>query len=128
MANQIQVLFGSIPDHLSEFCIQSQISQAEALKFFIERFRMGKWRRTGIIWWNLIDGCPQFSDAVVDYYFTKKLAYGYVKQSQQPVCLMCSEPEDESIAIMGINDSNTNVQLTYQIRDILSESLILDFG
>lgn len=126
MANQIQVLFGSIPDHLSEFCIQSQISQAEALKFFIERFRMGKWRRTGIIWWNLIDGCPQFSDAVVDYYFTKKLAYGYVKQSQQPVCLMCSEPEDESIAIMGINDSNTNVQLTYQIRDILSESLILE--
>ena len=31
----------------------------------------------GILWWNVLDGWPQFSDAVVDYYFGKKLAYHY---------------------------------------------------
>lgn len=31
-------------------------------------------------------GCPQFSDAVVDYYFTKKLAFSYIKRSQNPLC------------------------------------------
>ena len=27
--------------------------------------------RTGLIWWNLIDRWPQFSDAIVDYYMEK---------------------------------------------------------
>ena len=44
----------------------SQISQAEADKFFIEKFRMGKGHTSGIIWWNIMDNWPQFSDAVVD--------------------------------------------------------------
>ena len=60
MANQVRVLFGDLPDNLPDFCRMSQISQAEAVKYFIERFRLRKWRRTGIIWWNLIDGWPRF--------------------------------------------------------------------
>ena len=72
MVNQIKTLFGGVPEDLTDFTFASQISQAEAMKFFIERFRLSKWRRTGIIWWNLIDGWPQISDAVVDYYYGKK--------------------------------------------------------
>ena len=30
-----------------------------------------------MLWWNVIDGWPQFSDAIVDYYFGNKLAYHY---------------------------------------------------
>ena len=45
------------------------------------------------LWWNLLDGWPQVSDAVVDHYFCKKLAYNYIKRSQQPVCLMFDEPQ-----------------------------------
>ena len=79
MTNQVVTLFGSEPEDLNLYALQSQISQAEAKKYFIERFRVTKWRRTGIIWWNLIDGWPQISDAIVDWYGTKKLAYSYIK-------------------------------------------------
>jgi len=96
--------------------MQSQISQAEAKKYFIEWFRISKWRRIGIIWWNLLDGWPQVSDAAVDYYFEKKLAYDYIKRSQQPVCFMCDEPEDGFITICGMNyfpyDKNAEYKVT----------------
>lgn len=124
MAEQIKVLFGEIPDNLEKFSLYSQISQAEAMKFFVERFRMGKWKRTGIIWWNMIDGCPQFSDAVVDYYFKKKLAYYYIKQSQQPLCLMLSEPENGKRLLMGVNDTASAVETAYQIWDVLEDKLL----
>ena len=78
--------------------MRARVSQAEAKKYFIERFRVTKWRRSGIIWWNLIDGWPQISDAVVDYYGVKKLAYHYIKRSQQTVCLMFDEPGERRSA------------------------------
>ena len=120
MASQISVLFGENPDSLEEFSLLSQISQAEAMKFFIERFRMGKWRRTGIIWWNILDGCPQFSDAVVDYYFHKKLAYYYIKASQQQLCMMCAEPEDGKVRLYCVNDSQEDLPVSYRVTDLLS--------
>ena len=66
--------------------------QAEALKFFVEWFRAGMWRRTGILWWNLPDRWPQFSDAVVDYYGAKKLAFECLRRCQQPLHLILREP------------------------------------
>ena len=74
---------------LEQLAMLSQISQAEAKKFFIEQTRLKKWRRTGIIWWNMLDCWPQISDAVVDYYFHKKLAFYYIGRVQQPVCMVC---------------------------------------
>jgi beta-mannosidase len=105
MADQIHELFGFDADNLEDFILASQISQAEAKKFFIEFTRAKKWRRTGIIWWNMIDGWPQFSDAVVSYDFIKKLAYYYIKRSQAPLCLMMSEPESWHINLIAGNDT-----------------------
>ena len=93
MANQVKELFGAIPDNIEDFILASQISQAEAKKFFVEMTRLNKWRSTGLIWWNVMDGWPQFSDAIVDYYFNKKLAYYYIRRVQQPVCVMVDEPQ-----------------------------------
>ncbi len=126
MADQIKVLFGYIPDNLEEFSLLSQISQAEAKKYFIERFRIGKWRRTGIIWWNIIDGCPQFSDAVVDYYFCKKLAYGFIKRSQEMISFMCDEPEENTVSLVGINDYNKDQQIPFKVTDLVSEKVIFE--
>src|SRR5690606_4639738 len=84
MANQIREYFGDVPDTLETFAVASQIVQAEAKKYFIESTRQRKWRTSGILWWNLIDGWPQFSVAVVDYYFGKKLAYWYIRRVQRP--------------------------------------------
>lgn len=119
MASQVRTLFGVEPNNLEDFSRASQISQAEAKKFFIERFRMGKWRRTGIIWWNLIDGWPQISDAIVDYYGCRKLAYQYIKRSQQPVCLMFGEPDEQNImTLWGVNDTQNNVEIKYAVTEL----------
>ena len=120
MTSQLVTLFGSIPDSLEEYAIQSQISQAEAKKYFIERFRISKWRRTGIIWWNLIDGWPQISDAIVDYYNCKKLAYSYIKRSQSRLCLMFDEPKDGKLTLYAVNDWQENKTVKYMIVNITS--------
>ncbi|MBO5069949.1 MAG: hypothetical protein J6C37_06260, partial [Roseburia sp.] len=117
--NQVVTLFGKAEENLADFIRQSQISQAEAKKYFIEKFRIGKWKRTGIIWWNLVDGWPQVSDAIVDYYFTKKLAYHYIKRSQKPVCLMFDEPVENMITLFGVNDLPQDCRISYTVKKIL---------
>ncbi|MBE6590508.1 MAG: hypothetical protein E7646_00530 [Ruminococcaceae bacterium] len=120
MYSQVQRLFGSACDDIDGFARQSQISQAEAKKFFIERFRIAKWKKTGILWWNLIDGWPQISDAVVDYYGIKKLAYSYVKRSQKPFCIMCDEPQDQKLKLVAVNDTQSDVRVEYTVTELSS--------
>jgi beta-mannosidase len=117
MARQIKELFGLEPEDLETFILASQISQAEAKKYFIEMTRLKKWRRTGVIWWNLMDGWPQFSDAIVDYYFGKKLAYPYIKRVQQPVCLMIDEPHEWHVRVVAGNDSLQSARGDYRVWD-----------
>lgn len=117
MADQIAEMFGVQPESLEEFILASQISQAEAKKFFIEMTRLRKWRRTGIIWWNMIDGWPQFSDAVVDYYFGKKLAYHYIRRVQEPFCVMIGEPQSWHVPVSAGNDSLERVEGEFRVWD-----------
>ncbi len=126
MANQVKTLFGKTEaQDLENFAKQSQISQAEAKKFFIERFRASKWRRTGIIWWNLLDGWPQISDAIVDYYFTKKLAYHFIKRSQNPVCLMFREPENGFLPLYGVNDTTADAEVSFAVKNITEDGRLV---
>ena len=126
MSDQVITLFGTEPDNLEEFALASQISQAEAKKYFIERFRLSKWRRAGIIWWNLIDGWPQISDAIVDYYFDKKLAYYYIKRVQQPLCLMFDEPENGHLTLFAVNDTHEDIQVAYRVTDMTTGNPIIN--
>lgn len=126
MAKQIRALFGVVPDNLEDYAFASQAMQAEAKKFFIEFFRSSKWRRTGIIWWNLMDGWPQFSDAVVDYYFAKKLAYHFIKRAQAPLCLVLREPADGDQALVACNDTREDIELSYSVRDIQTREIVSD--
>ena len=124
MSGHVTTLFGStVPNTFEDFAMASQISQAEAKKYFIEKFRIEKWRRTGIIWWNLIDGWPQFSDAVVDYYFVKKLAYHYIKRSQNPLCMMFDEPRGTVLTLYAVNEFNTAKSLKYKVTDLTDNAV-----
>ena len=105
MSNQIKVLFDTVPDNLDDYIMASQISQAEAMKYFVEWARLGKWRRTGMLWWNLRDGWPVISDAVVDYYGRKKLAYDYLRRVQADVCAICAEPAAGRQEVVLVNDT-----------------------
>lgn len=117
MLKQLREMFGAVPDNLDDFAALSQCVQAEAKKFFIELFRGAKWQRTGILWWNLIDGWPQFSDAVVDYYFEKKLAFDFIKRAQQPLLVMLREPQGWTQELVACNDTREAAVLHYTVRD-----------
>ncbi len=125
MAKQIRELFGEVPDNLDDYAFASQVSQAEAKKFFVELFRTSMWRRTGILWWNLMDGWPQMSDAIVDYYFEKKLAYGYLKTSQQPLLLTLREPRDWHQELVACSELRENTPLHYTITDVETGEVML---
>ena len=126
MANQIAEVFGEIPEDLDDFVLASQLVQAEAFKFFIEMARLRKWDRSGVIWWNLLDGWPQFSDAVVDWYWGKKLAYHWIKQAQQPLHLMFTEPESWHINLVAGNDSLQARSGHYRVWDAESGETLLE--
>lgn len=126
---QIKTLFGdSVPDNLEDFALASQISQAEAFKYYIELFRSSKWDKfTGLIWWNLLDGWPQISDAVVDYYYYRKLAYFNIKRSQETVCVMVNEylSDNENMQLYVANETLTDKNVSYKVKDISTDKVIL---
>ena len=101
MVLQMHMLFGDIETDLEGFALESQCAQAEGMKFIVEHCRSRKFeKKTGMTWWNMRDGWPIISDAVVDYYGRRKLAYEYIKRAQQNVLVMVDENGD----VLVVND------------------------
>ena len=126
MEKQVRQLFGEVPTDPEEYILASQISQAEAKKYFIERIRVKRPNTSGIIWWNLLDGWPQMSDAVVDYYFTKKLAYYYIKRSQSPFAIMADEISNWALPIYACNDTLEEKSGHLTVKDAESDDIIYE--
>lgn len=126
MQKQVLQLFGELPESMEDYVLASQISQAEAKKYFIERMRVGRPRKTGIIWWNAIDGWPQMSDAIVDYYYNKKLAYHYVKASQKPFIIAADEISNWRLPIVACNDTLREISGQVLIRDAESGDVVFE--
>jgi beta-mannosidase len=110
MINQVKAFFGEVPDNLDDFILASQITQAEAMKFFVELFRQQKGVKQGILWWNIRDGWPIVSDAVVDYYNNKKLAFHYLKAVQRDVQAICCEEAQGQHGVVVVNDTRRAVR------------------
>ena len=72
----------------------------------------------GVIWWNLIDGWPQMSDAVVDYYYEKKLAYSYIKRSSRPVLALVGEMKSWGHPVLVANSTLTPAEVTVKLTDL----------
>lgn len=125
MEKQVKQLFGTVPQDPDEYVIASQISQAEADKFFIERMRVSRPRTSGIIWWNLLDGWPQMSDAVVDYYFEKKIAYEYIKRAQAPFTIAANEMQSWGIELFACNDTLKDISGKFTVRDADTNDILL---
>jgi beta-mannosidase len=126
MARQIRALFGVVPEGLEDFVYASQACQAEALRFFIDSFRAAKWDRTGIIWWNLLDGWPQLSDAVVDYYLRPKRAFDAVRRAQAPIGLIVREPREGSQEVVVANDTRVDAAVAYRVQALEDGAVLLD--
>ena len=126
MEKQVRQLFGEIPTDPELYVLASQISQAEAKKYFIERIRVGRPHKTGIIWWNLLDGWPQMSDAVVDYYYEKKLAYWYIKRSQAPFTIAADELQYWSLPLYACNDTLRERHGHLTVTDALTDETLYE--
>ena len=124
MISQVDRIFTHVGQDLDTFARQSQISQGEAMKFFIELFRIAKWRKTGILWWNITDGWPQISDAIVDWYGCKKLGYYYIQRSQAPLCMMCQEPKEGRLALVAANDTQEDKKVVYTVTNVANGELV----
>lgn len=118
MHRQVMQLFLDVPTDMDDYILASQISQAEAKKFFIEHMRAKMARNGGIIWWNLIDGWPQMSDAIVDYYYEKKLAYNYIKRSQRGFIIMIDEMDSWQHTVLTANSTQSEVKGVVTVEDI----------
>lgn len=122
---QIEVLFGKMPEDFRDVVKASQISQAEAFKYFIERFRINRNETGGIIWWNILDGWPQVTaEAVLDYYMTKKLVYWYIRRSQMPVCFIGDE-DDGKLKIYFVNDDACENTVAFTVTELYEGKRIL---
>jgi len=126
MEKQVRQLFGDVPTVPEDYILASQISQAEAKKYFIERMRIARPEKTGILWWNLLDGWPQMSDAVVDYYFEKKLAYGYIKRAQAPFAVIAGDIEAWCLPVYACNDTLTEKHGHLTVTDAVSGEVLYD--
>lgn len=125
MRKQVKAVFGESLTDLDQFIFASQVVQAEAMKYFIELWRMEKFRKTGIIWWNLRDGWPIISDAVVDFYNSKKLAYFYIKKVQPDACVMIGDAPEGKHPIVAVNDTRSEKHGSAIVKDADSGAILL---
>lgn len=115
MLDQARLYLDCEPNDLRQIVLASQVSQAEAKKFFIEQARLARGRRWGLIWWNLIDPWPQISDAVVDYYGVRKLAFHYIVRAQQQVVMMASEATGWHRDVVLANDTPGHAEVSWRV-------------
>ena len=127
MLNQIRLLFGKVPTDLNDYIFASQSVQAEAMKYFIEMWRGKKFApKTGIIWWNLRDGWPLISDAIVDYYNSKKMAYSFIKNVQKDVCVFMNDAVKSAYPLMVVNDTRMASSRKVKVTDAITGKTVYE--
>lgn len=123
IVDSMKAVFGDVPDNLSDFCLASQIVQGEAMKFFMERMRSDRDKYSGILLWNLLDGWPQNSTGMVDYYFDRKLSFKFVKNSQKPFAMFLGEQNNWHNPLIAANDTLNEKNVSYKVYDIDSNEV-----
>lgn len=125
MINQVRLLFGDVPTDLDEFIFASQSVQAEAMKYFIEKFRGHKFEpNTGMLWWNIRDGWPLISDAIVDWYNSPKMAYWFIRNAQTDVCALMNDAENGGYPLVVANDTREPARGTVSVTDVKSGAVV----
>ncbi len=113
----VKIMFGDLPSSRRELAEASQYYHAEFAKFVIENMRAQKPKKSGLIWWNLLDGWPGNTEALVDWYFVKKRAFDVVARSHEPFCLMIYENENGARSLVAVNDTSEEKQTEYTVKD-----------
>ena len=90
---------------------------AELFKDIIEYCRISRWSKSGVIWWSLMDMWPMICNySVIDCDFNKKLAYHWIKQSQQEFIIgAVSKEVSGDLYLYAINDTLSEKQADYTV-------------
>ena len=125
MINQVRLLFGDVPTNLDDFIFASQSVQAEAMKYFIEMFRGRKFEpNTGMLWWNIRDGWPLISDAIVDWYNSPKMAYWFIRNAQKDVCVLINDPVGGAYPLVVANDTREDASGEVTVTDVKTGKVV----
>jgi beta-mannosidase len=60
----------------------------------------------------------------VDWYGCKKLAYHYIKRSQEPFTMLLKEPENNVAELVAVNDSRELLTVEYTVTNLIDDSLV----
>lgn len=125
MRNHLRIQYGNVPEDPDTFALLSQLYQGEALKTMLELCR-SRSDCGGLLWWNLLDCWPQISDAVVDYYFNRKVAYHYLRRCQQPILAFLTDLKGWEHPVFVSNHTHAPVTVTLHISDGDTGELLLE--
>lgn len=94
-------------DQRDDHFLAANIITCCVFKDVIEYNRSQKWNKTGVLWWSLLDMWPMlFNYSVTDYNFNPKMAYYWIRQSQQYFCLLATkEKVDGEINLYVANET-----------------------
>lgn len=96
----------------------------DLFKSTIESWRIQKYRRTGIIWWSLMDMWTMgFNYSVADCNFKPKLPFHFIRLAQQPLLLAGKDPVNPGDApeLHVMNDTGEDQQGSYTIKSSSGE-------
>lgn len=118
----VQARFGRdfTVDQWRDYALAINIICGDVFKDAIEYSRSLKGRKTGVLWWSLMDMWPMlFNYSVVDYDMRKKMPYYWIRQSQQPFCLMAVRHEVSGpAALYAANDTMQRQTGEYVVREL----------
>ena len=128
-------LFGST-ESLEQFVYLSQLTQARAIKAYVEYLRAHNHRNYGVLFWQFNDCCPTISWSAMDYSKKPKALYYYAKRFFSEVLVAfspdseqaqtISAPALQSLNVTVINDSNQPISATLSCRLIDLSGHLLD--
>jgi len=124
LIKHVERSFREMPSDFVGVIEASQITHAEAMKTFVEKFRVQRGRCGGLMLWNLLDGWPQCTEALVDYYFERKSGFYYVQRAQQGLCMILPEPTSWRATPVMVNDTAESASGSWQVIDLEDDKVL----
>ena len=128
-------LFGSA-ENLEHFIYLSQITQARAVKAYVEHLRAHNFRNNGVLFWQFNDCCPAISWSAMDAAYQPKALYYYAKRFFSELLIVVVPELDkvkadltlplQALNVVVINDSNQPITAVLNCRLIDLFGSVLD--
>lgn len=95
------------PDEWKDMALAVNLFSAEGYKEIIEYSRVMYPRKTGVLWWSLLDMWPMlFNVSVIDCEFKRKLPYYWIRQAQQDFALVGVRKElNGELSVYAVNNT-----------------------